>query len=256
MRLALLSALNGERAARRVCALVTPLDGGEQRLFCADALAEDAFASTIKARLRAGKSGAVEYDGRRFFIDVQTPPARLIVIGAVHVTQALAPMAQLAGFDVVVVDPRTAFAATARFPNARLLTQWPDAALSAIGLDAFTAVATLTHDPKIDDPALRLALESECFYIGALGSAKTHARRVERLVESGVKAEALARLHAPIGLDIGAASPAEIAVSVLGEMILAMRKSHREETKRERFSAPNRVSAPGGLLLANQRAPA
>lgn len=256
MRLALLSALNGERAARRACALVTPLDGGEQRLFLADNITGDALPAALEKRLRAGKSGVVEHEGRRFFINVQTPSARLIVIGAVHVTQALAPMAQLAGFDVVIVDPRTAFAATARFPNARLISQWPDAALAAIGLDAFTAVAALTHDPKIDDLALRLALESDCFYIGALGSKKTHARRVERLAGSGVRAEALARLHAPIGLDIGAESPAEIAVSVLGEMILTLRKSHREETKRERSSAPNRASAPGTLSLANQRAPA
>lgn len=223
-RLVLLSALNAERAARRACALVTSLDGAEPRLIRADDINADALAAATKERLCSGKSGVIECDGRRFFVEAQTPPPRLIVVGAVHVAQALAPMAQLAGFDVVIIDPRTAFSAQERFPNARVLSQWPDAAMPTLGLDSFTAVATLTHDPKIDDLALRLALTSDCFYVGALGSKKTHARRVERLLASGIEHNALERLRAPIGLDIGAISPAEIAVSVLGEIISALRK--------------------------------
>ena len=221
MRLALLSALNRARAERRLCALVTPLDGGEGA-FLYDGGACESLAGEFKEQLRTGDSGIVEADGRRFFIDIQKPPFRLIIIGAVHIAQALAPMAQLAGFDVIIVDPRTAFAASDRFSDTRLMAQWPEDAFASLRLDAFTAVATLTHDPKIDDRALRLALASECFYVGALGSRKTHQRRLERLLD--LEPAALARLRAPIGLDIGAGSPAEIAVSILGEIILAKRK--------------------------------
>jgi xanthine dehydrogenase accessory factor len=207
--LTLLPRVNAEIAVRRACALVTPLDGGEARLLLQDEMA------------KRMSCGVVVQEGNRLFVNVYRPGPRLIIIGAVHVAQALAPMARLAGFDVVVVDPRGAYAAEARFPNARLDLRWPDEALPAIGLDPFTAIAVLTHDPKIDDPALRLALESDCFYVGALGSRATHARRVERLKASGVAPYALERLRAPIGLDIAAVRPAEIAVSILAELILA-----------------------------------
>lgn len=141
-----------------------------------------------------------------------------------HVSQALAEMARMVDFDVTIIDPRTAFATPERFPNVRVVAEWPDKALSEGGLDRYTAVAALTHDPKIDDPALSLALKAECFYIGALGSRKTHAKRVERLTAAGFTPDQIARIHAPIGLDIGAVSPAEIAVSVLGEVVLSLRK--------------------------------
>lgn len=212
-RLALIARVNAECAARRACALETPLGGGVARLLLSTE-------SALAERLRQG-SGLVSRDGGRLFVNCYRPGPRLILIGAVHVAQALAPMAALAGFDVVVVDPRGAYAAEARFPDTRLDLRWPDEALPAIGLDAFTAVAVLTHDPKIDDPALRLALASDCFYVGALGSRTTHARRVARLKASGVNARMRARLRAPIGLDIAAVSPAEIAVSILAELILA-----------------------------------
>jgi xanthine dehydrogenase accessory factor len=239
--LELLVVLNAERAARRSCVLVTSLDDGEHRLIRADDVsAGEALAALAKERIRTCVSGVVERQGRRFFIDVVAPPSRLILIGAVHVAQVLAPMAQLAGFDVFVVDPRMAFSAKERFPHARVMSQWPDVALPSLGLDPFTAVATLTHDPKIDDLALRLALASDCFYVGALGSNKTHARRVERLVASGVEPAALARLHAPIGLDIGALSPAEIAVSVLGEVISSLRQPGEQG---RRFGGEQRKSA-------------
>jgi xanthine dehydrogenase accessory factor len=223
MRLDLLSALNEERRARRAAVLVTDLADGSQRLVRATEIERDPLADALDERLRMGKSGTIELSGKRYFLTVQAPPARLIAVGAVHVSQALAPMAKLAGFDVTIVDPRTAFATPERFPDVRVIAEWPDKVLPEIGLDRYTAIALLTHDPKIDDPALNLALKAECFYVGALGSKKTHAKRVERLAADGLSAQA-SRIHAPIGLDIGAVSPAEIAVSILGEIVLSLRK--------------------------------
>ncbi len=196
-------------------------------------VAADPLADPIATALRMGKSGVVSVAGNPVFLAVQVPPVRLLVIGAVHVSQALAPMAQLAGFDVTIVDPRTAFATAERFPDVKVLAEWPDQAVERLGLDRFTAVAALTHDPKIDDPALDAALRAECFYIGALGSRKTHAARVARLGKAGFDEAAIERIHAPIGLDIGAVSPAEIAVSILGQVIGALRKKPlRSDTDR------------------------
>ena len=148
----------------------------------------------------------------------------MTLIGAVHISQALAPIARIAGLDVTIIDPRTAFATPERFPETPVLAQWPDEALAAGPLDRYTAICLLTHDPKIDDPALMIALRARCFYIGALGSRKTHAKRLERMRAQGFDEPALARIHAPIGLDIGAVSPAEIAVSIMGEIIASLRK--------------------------------
>jgi xanthine dehydrogenase accessory factor len=155
------------------------------------------------------------------------------MIGAVHISQALAGIATLAGFDTIIVDPRTAFATAERFPGIRLMAEWPDTALAKIGLDAYTAVGCLTHDAKIDDVALALALRAQCAYIGALGSSNTHTKRLERLAESGFDMETLRKIHAPIGLDIGAASPEEIAVSILAEIILT---SRRKPLRSEKFA--------------------
>lgn len=225
MRLALLSALNAERAARRAAVLVTDLASGEGRLVRSADVAADPLADVLGEALRSGKSGSVNTDGRELFLTVTVPPVKVVVIGAVHISQALAPMARLAGLDVAIVDPRTAFATPERFPDVPLLAEWPDSALPKLGgLDPFTALVALTHDPKIDDPALVAALCAGCFYIGALGSRKTHTKRVERLTEAGFTPDAIARIHAPVGLDIGAVSPAEIAVSVLAELIAAQRK--------------------------------
>lgn len=207
-RLAVLSEVNAAIAARLPCATITPLDGGATLLMRAHELAMEGWSRTISR------------EGRRFFVNHYQPGPHLLVVGAAHVAQALAPMAALAGFDVTIIDPREAYASAERFPQARLDTRWPDEALPAIGLDASTAVAVLTHDPKIDDPALRLALASDCFYVGALGSRATNARRAERLKALGVAPLALERLRAPIGLDIAAVSPAEIAVSILAELVL------------------------------------
>jgi xanthine dehydrogenase accessory factor len=224
MRLDLLKTLNAERAARRATVLVTDIESGEQRLVKGADLAADPLADHLDAALRMGKSRSIEEAGKSYFLTVQAPPVRIICIGAVHISQALAPMARLTDFDVTIIDPRTAFATPERFPHVRLLAQWPQEVLDEVALDRYTAVCLLTHDPKIDDPALNAALKAECFYIGALGSRKTHAKRLERMKAEGFGDEALARIHAPIGLDIGSVSPAEIAVSVLGEIIMALRK--------------------------------
>jgi xanthine dehydrogenase accessory factor len=224
MKLEFLKALNGARRDRRACALVTRLGDGEQRFVAAEAAGADPLAEPIEAALRAGKSGTVLHEGHDYFLTVQVPPVRLVMIGAVHISQALAPLARIAGLDPSIIDPRTAFATPERFPDAPVIAQWPDEALEAAPLDRYTAICLLTHDPKIDDRALTRALRAECFYIGALGSRKTHARRLERMRAEGFDDAALARIHAPIGLDIGAVSPAEIAVSIVGEVIASLRK--------------------------------
>ncbi|AXI46996.1 XdhC/CoxI family protein [Sulfitobacter sp. SK012] len=212
MSIEALQALVDARAARRPIAYDVALDG------TSGILSEDGN----EERFRKDKSGLSE-DGSRF-IAIHNPPLRLIVVGAVHIAQALVPMAQIAGFDPIVVDPREAFGSDARFPQARVLNDWPDAALNEVGVDARTAVVLLTHDPKLDDPALHVALKSKAFYVGALGSKRTHAGRIERLSEAGFDPHTIARIAGPVGLNIGAASPAEIAVSVLAQMIETLRR--------------------------------
>lgn len=227
MKIEHLALMNEERAARRAALLVTRLEDGAQRLVREAEIDADPAAEILRTHLRKGKSGIVEIDGVEHFLTVQVPPVRIVIIGAVHISQAFAPMAKLAGFDCTIIDPRTAFASPERFPDVTLLDEWPDDALPRIGLDAYTAFVALTHDPKIDDPALNAALTAQCFYIGALGSKKTHAKRVDRLREAGFEEAAIGRIHAPIGLDIGAVSPAEIAVSILGEIIATLRSDRR-----------------------------
>lgn len=220
----LLRQLNAERRARRAAILVTDLGDGSGRLVReGDPLDGELGAVTSKA-FASGKSGAVEVDGHNLFLNVHVPAPRLVMIGAVHISQALAPMARLAGFDVSIIDPRTAFATPDRFPDVPLHADWPETVLKEHPFDGFTAVAALTHDPKIDDVPLRAALSAGCFYVGALGSRKTHGRRLERLVAEGASPEDLARIKAPIGLDIGASTPAEIAVAVLAQVIEALRR--------------------------------
>jgi xanthine dehydrogenase accessory factor len=223
MQLDLLAALNAERVARRAAILVTAVEGGEQRLVRAEDIARDPLADVLAERLRLGKSGLVGTEAGAYFLTVQAPPVRLVVTGAVHISQALVPMARLLDLDVTIIDPRTAFASPERFPDVRLLAEWPQEALAKVAIDRYTAFVALTHDPKIDDPALTAALASEAFYIGALGSRKTHGKRIERLKESGISEAALARIKAPIGLPIGAVSPAEIALAILGEIVAALR---------------------------------
>jgi xanthine dehydrogenase accessory factor len=224
MRLALLAAMNAARRERRAGALVTRLSDGAQRFVGAEAAGADPLAEALEAALRAGKSGLVERDGESWFVTVLVPPVRVVMIGAVHIAQALAPIARIAGLDATIIDPRTAFATPERFPDTSILAQWPDEALAATPLDRYTAICLLSHDPRIDDPALIAALRADCFYVGALGSRKTHAKRIERMRAEGFDAAAIERIHAPIGLDIGALSPAEIAVSIVGEIIAALRR--------------------------------
>ena len=228
MDLSLLSTLNAERAARRATVLVTDLATGEQRLVKEVDLAGDVLAEALDKQVRSGKSGTVEVDGKPYFLTVQAPPPRIVVTGAVHISQALAPMAKLLDLDVTVIDPRTAFATQERFPEVTLLAQWPEEALQKVPFDGYTAFVALTHDLKIDDPALQAALRSNCFYIGALGSRKTHGKRLERLAAAGFGEAEVKRIHAPIGLDIGAVSPAEIALAILGEIVQALRGPRRK----------------------------
>ena len=223
MDLALLARLNEERAARRAAVLVTDLQAHTQRLVFEKYIMADPLSALLSDALRMGKSGVVESDGHKVFLTVQAPVLRIIAIGAVHISQALVPMAKQLGHDVIIVDPREAFASPERFPDVPVHAEWPDRALPRLGADRYTAYLLLTHDPKIDDPALHFALKSEAFYIGALGSRKTHGKRVERLQAAGFDEAAIKRIHAPIGLNIGAISPAEIALSILGEITAKLR---------------------------------
>lgn len=223
MRLDLLAAANAERAARRPFVLVTRLSDGAQRLVTPDAIAADPLAAPLAEALASRRSRMTGEGEERAFLAVDLPVPRMLVVGAVHISQALAPMARIAGFDVTIIDPRTAFATPERFPDVPLIAEWPEVALPGYGLDPFTSLVALTHDPKIDEPAIVAGLAAGCFHVGALGSRRTHAKRVERFAAQGVPEADIARIHAPIGLDIGASSPAEIAVSVLAEVIVALR---------------------------------
>lgn len=227
-----LDRLNADRAALRAVALVTDMKSGAQALVYDDGstwgetIGPDLVAEAQKA-LSADKSGPVESAQGDVFIQAHNPPLRLFIVGAVHITQALAHMAQIAGYAVTVIDPRRAFAAAARFPGLEVSTEWPDEIFKRANLDRRTAIATLTHDPKIDDPALEVALRSDVFYIGSLGSTRTHGKRLTRLHEAGFSEADTARIHAPIGLDIGAKSPAEIALSIMAEITEVRRKGPR-----------------------------
>jgi xanthine dehydrogenase accessory factor len=231
MRLDILQSLNAERAARRAAIVVTDVASGDQRFVKRSDVPRDPLRDLLEAALRSGKSGMVETPHGKVFLTVHVPPVRLVITGAVHISQALAPMAKLLGYDVVIVDPRTAFATPERFPDVELIAEWPDAALPPLNIDSYTAFVALTHDPKIDDPALTHALARDCFYIGALGSRKTHGRRLERLKAQGISADALARIHAPIGLAIGAVSPPEIALAIMGEITARLRLTPEKAEK-------------------------
>jgi xanthine dehydrogenase accessory factor len=224
-----LARLNQFRAERQPCALVTHLKDGTQRFLTLADMDNDPLHAELAQAFRLNKSAVVEREGEKYFITIQAPPLRIIVLGAVHVSQSMAGLARLLGYDLMVVDPRTAFASETRFPDTQVVAEWPDQALPALGLDAFTAFVALTHDPKIDDPGLELALKSPCFYIGALGSRKTHARRIERLQKAGFTEADLARIHAPIGLNIGGVSPAEIALSIMAEITATLRLPAKAE---------------------------
>lgn len=221
MRREIFASLQTARRSKTPVALVDALDGKTQALVFADrvdGVVPDAVAAEARTRMRDNKSGIAEIDGTRWFVDCHTPPLRLVIVGAVHISQTLVPMAAIAGYEVIIIDPRASFATAERFPNVRLMDDWPDEAMVEVAPDGRTAVVTLTHDPKLDDPALEVALRSEAFYITCLGSRRTHVKRVERLKALGFDDATIARIHAPAGLDIGAVSPAEIAISILAEL--------------------------------------
>jgi len=225
-----LHVLMAERRARRAVILLTKLSGGDRIIREGDAV-EGALGEAVAKAFRLGNSTAITADGQDYFINVHLPQPRLVAIGAVHISQALAPMAKIAGFDMEIIDPRTAFATAERFPDVTLHAEWPEDVLKSRGFDPFTAVAILSHDPKIDDFPLQAALKARCFYVGALGSRKTHASRVERLRAAGLGEADIGRIRAPIGLPINAASPAEIAVAVLAEVVGALRSRGIERAR-------------------------
>lgn len=217
----------GRQAVAAVSLLGATAHEARVTILTPELVTDQPYADALSEAFRSGKSGVIEAAGQRYFINVHLPPVKVLITGAVHISQALAEMARPLGLDVIVVDPRTAFASAERFPGATLRAEWPDVAIPALGIDPFTAFIALTHDPKIDDPGLIAALRAGCFYVGALGSRKTHAKRVERLAAAGFSEGEIGRIHAPVGLDIGAVSPAEIALSILAEIVAAMRAKRR-----------------------------
>ncbi len=240
MKAALLEQIVADRAAKRTVVLVTDLQSGNQRLLypiSTDAESapgpdngvpvDDLLIEGARVAARDDRSGVVGHQGRKLLLDVFNPPVRVVVVGAAHIAQALVALATLNGYEVVVVDPRRAFATVDRFPEVEMRREWPQRALPELRIDHRTAVVVLSHDPKIDDPALEHAVTTPAFYIGALGSKRNHAARMERLAEAGCDGAALARVHGPIGLDIGARTPAEIATAILSQLIEQLRKRRR-----------------------------
>ncbi len=224
----ILIGLNKERKARRAVIVLHDIGAGTAVLIfenwrnTANVAAE--IAGHIEPVFQSGKSRMVRVGEREYFLNVYLPPTRLVVIGAVHISQSLALLAQNTGFDLEIIDPRTAFATPERFKDTKLSVEWPQTILEQEPLDPYSAVIAVTHDPKIDDFAIMAALNAGCFYVGALGSRKTHAKRVERLTGQGMSEEQLEKIHAPIGMDIGAANPAEIAVAILAQVIGSFRQ--------------------------------
>jgi len=239
MKMSTLEALQAARAARQPVVMVKRIADGEEALIFKDraegALASDAAALSVgRAALASGRSETVETGSGKLFVQAFIPPQRMIIVGAVHIAQALVPMAVMAGFDVTVIDPRRAFATDSRFPGVTVLTDWPDEAMEQLKPDPATAVITLTHDPKLDDPALIVALNSEAFYVGSLGSRNTHAKRKARLSEAGITDQQFSRIHGPVGLNLGGRSPAEIAVSIVAQIIQVRSAQAAEREPRER----------------------
>lgn len=230
MRRGMAEALRAARGASRAVVLLTPLNGGAQRLLDAEglqllALTDPDLAAAAREALRSDRATTVQHQGGELLITPHNPPLRLCIVGAVHISEALCAMARQCGYAVSVIDPRSAFLRPDRFPGVTLIGQWPQQAFAQLAPDARTAVVLLTHDPKIDDPALLAVLPTQAFYVGALGSTRTHAKRLERLAAAGVSEADRARIHGPAGIGIGARTPAEIAVSVLAQMTQVLRSA-------------------------------
>jgi xanthine dehydrogenase accessory factor len=230
-----LSRLLEDQAAKRAVAMVTDMETGDQTLVYLDSAdgpdgSNAEILSAARQAIQDDRSKVYELSGRRIFVETFNPPLRMLIVGAVHIAQPLSRMASVAGYDVTVIDPRGSFATEERFPGISLCAEWPDDGMRALDPDRRTAVVTLTHDPKLDDPGLEVALKSDAFYIGSLGSRKTHAGRVERLTAAGFTEAEISRIHAPVGLNIGSISPAEIAVSILAQITEVL---HRKIEARE-----------------------
>jgi xanthine dehydrogenase accessory factor len=219
-----LKSLNRARKERRAAILLTQLGDGRDRLILETDPVAGELGEAVRKAFLSGKSGLHEIGNEQFFLNVHVPPPRIVVIGAVHISKALGSIAATTGYDLMIIDPRTAFATKERFGDTMLHADWPEQVLKDHGLDGFTALVAVTHDPKIDDFPIASAIRAGCFYIGALGSRKTHAKRLERLAAQGFSQAELEAIHAPIGLDIGASSPQEIAVAIMAEIIGALRK--------------------------------
>ncbi len=224
MRASLLAELNVERESRHASILVTDIATGAQRLVHDTEVDRDPLAPQLREQIRLGKSALVESGEATFFLRVRVPTLRMVVVGAVHIAQGLTPIARLAGYEVIVIDPRSAFATPERFEDCEVIAQWPQDVFATRAVDRYTAMVVLSHVPDIDDEGIKAALAGECFYIGALGSRKTNAARLERLRVQNISEAALARIHAPIGLDIGAVSATEIAIAIVAEVIAARRQ--------------------------------
>jgi len=236
MRKETLGLLNAARDSGHAVVRAVDLESGEERLI--DPYKDQsALAAAAREAARADRSGPAEAEGREWFLSVFNPPLELAIVGAAHIAQPLSQMAVIAGYRVRIIDPRTAFATAERFPDMALSHDWPDEALAKAPLGPRSALVALTHDPKVDDPALTAALRSPCFYIGALGSKKTHAARLARLKEHGFSDAELAKIAGPIGLAIGARTPAEIAISILAQMTERLRAGGDREHPAARASA-------------------
>ncbi len=219
-----LKKLNAARNERKSAILLSDISLGRDRLILEGDKVAGELGSAVEKAFRSGKSLMVELEGKEYFLNVHVPAPRIVVIGAVHISQALAQIASVSGYDLEVIDPRTAFATPERFSGVKLTADWPEEVLKDGKPDSFTALVAVTHDPKIDDFPIALALRSNCFYVGALGSRKTHAKRVDRLLNEGISQEKIDSICAPIGVDIGAVSPQEIAVAIMAEIIAAFRR--------------------------------
>lgn len=230
MKRDLLAAVTRAQKAKRPVALITHLESGAQALIASDGfvagdegLVDGGVVTAAGDAIRDDRCNSLDTPRGRVFVQALSPPLRMAIVGAVHITQALAPMAALLGYEVTVIDPRRAFASEDRFPGVSVVVEWPDDALSEMALDRRTAVVTLTHDPKLDDPALGIALRSPAFYIASLGSTRTHAARMERLKQAGFSDSDISRIHGPAGLSINARSPAEIATAILAQATQQLR---------------------------------
>ena len=226
-----LSLILSEKNNRNTIIVATEINSGEQIIINEknDTDINNKILIAAKNNIIQGKSEILEIESNKWFVNITLPPLRLITVGAVHIAQPLAEIATISGYEVIIIDPRAAFANNQRFPDIKIINEWPEVALNELAIDNRTAIVTLTHDPKLDDSALNAALKSKAFYIGSLGSKKTHKARVQRLKIANFSEDEIKRIHGPIGLAIGAKSPQEIAISIISEIITIRNKLEFQE---------------------------